>query len=65
MSDIYQATLKMCVEYQRAAESSAREARMFIDGEDKYLPRVIHHQRWAAKYAEEAMMRLDRLIGVA
>lgn len=45
---------KLAIDFQNAAASSYAEARMFIDGRDRYIPRVKHHQNWAAYYANEA-----------
>jgi hypothetical protein len=60
---IVEATTKMCIEFQKASAASYAEARMWIDGRDKYAPRVINHQKIAASYAAEARMRLSQLIG--
>lgn len=60
---IIKATTKMCIEFQEASAKAYAEARMWIDGGDKYAPRVIANQRNAAMYAAEARMRLFQLIG--
>ncbi len=60
---IVEATKRVAVEFQEAAASAYTEASMWIDGRDRYLPRVINAQRNAATYAAEARMRLCRLIG--
>lgn len=62
-SSIVRATTKMYVEFQKASASAGTEARMWIDGRDRYGPRVIAMQRNAAMYAAEARMRLFQLIG--
>ncbi len=62
-NSIVRATTKMCIEFQRAAEDASQEARLWIDGRDRYAPRVIAAQKNAAMYAAEARMRLFRLIG--
>ena len=64
MQTIWQITLARCVEFQEMAAQSAEQARMFLDGRDRYKPRVIQAQRNAAFYHEEARIRLERLIGV-
>lgn len=61
---IVTATTKMCIEFQEASAGSYAEARMWIDGRDRYAPRVIAEQKNAAMYAAEARMRLFQLIGV-
>ena len=63
-NQIISATTRMCIEFQEASASAYAEARMWIDGRDKYAPRVIAAQNNAAMYAAEARMRLDQLIGV-
>ena len=63
-NSIVKATTEMCIEFQEASASSYAEARMWIDGRDRYAPRVISHQRNAAMYAVEAQMRLCQLQGV-
>lgn len=62
-NSIIKATTKMCIEFQRAAAGSSAEARLWLDGSDRYAPRVIASQKNAAMYAAEARMRLFRLIG--
>lgn len=62
-NSIIRATTKMCIEFQEASAGSYAEARMWIDGRDRYAPRVIHFQNVAASYAAEARMRLFQLIG--
>lgn len=62
-SSIVKATIKMCIEFQRAAAGASAEARLWIDGRDRYAPRVISAQRNSAMYAAEARMRLFQLIG--
>jgi hypothetical protein len=64
-NQIVKATTKMCIEFQEASASAYAEARLWIDGRDKYAPRVIATQKKAAMYAEEARVRLERLIGIA
>jgi hypothetical protein len=63
-NQIVKATTKMCIQFQEASAASYAEARLWIDGRDKYAPRVISHQKNAAMYAAEAQMRLAQLIGV-
>ncbi len=61
---IVQATTKRCIEFQEASARAYAESRLWIDGRDKYAPRVVANQRNAAMYAAEARMRLSQLIGV-
>ena len=63
-NQIVKATTKMCIEFQEASAAAYAEARLWIDGRDKYAPRVIAAQKNAAMYAAEARLRLDQLIGV-
>ena len=62
---IIKATERMCVEFQRASAGSAEEARMFLDGRDRYAPRVRAYQEGAARMAAEARIRLFQLVGEA
>jgi hypothetical protein len=62
-SSIVKATTRMCIEFQEASAAAYAEARLWIDGRDRYAPRVIAHQKNAAVYAAEARMRLFQLIG--
>ena len=61
---IVDATTKMCIEFQEAAASAYKEARMWIDGRDRYAPRVVTAQRNAAMYAAEAQALPSQLHGV-
>ena len=62
--EMFQATTRVCIEFQESSASAAAEARLWIDGCDRYEPRVIGAQKIAAMYATEARIRLFRLIGV-
>lgn len=64
LDPIVSATIKRCIEFQIAAADGYAEARLWIDGRDRYAPRVRHHQNEAARMYAEAWMRLARLIGV-
>lgn len=61
--EIVRATTRMCIEFQEASAKAYAEARLWIDGRDRYAPRVISNQKNAAMYAHEAQIRLSQLIG--
>lgn len=63
-NQIVKATTKMCIEFQETSARAYAEARLWIDGKDRYAPRVIAAQKNAAMYALEAQVRLSQLIGV-
>ena len=56
-------TIKFCIEFQNAAAGASKEARMWIDGRDRYAPRVIAAQKNAAMYAAHAQKLLSQLVG--
>ena len=57
------ATTRVCIEFQEASAQSYAYARWWIDGRDKYAPRVIAYQKDAAMHSAEARRRLECLIG--